>query len=115
MWLVSVVIRRYIDILIIIINIPYSTCIRSFFGNSILTSLLIFKCFFRSCFRYFFTIYSKRYSYNIQDRSKKSRSREYKNYLIISVIKNDERASTARARESRDFHVRGTESGPNDV
>ena len=41
--------------------------------------------------------------------------KEVKNYLIISVIKNVERASTARARESRDFHVRGTESGPNDV
>ena len=40
-WLVSVVIRRYIDILIIIINFPYSTCIRSFFGSSILTSLFI--------------------------------------------------------------------------
>ena len=38
MWLVGVVIRRYIDILIIIINFPYSTCIRSFFGSSILTS-----------------------------------------------------------------------------
>ena len=37
-----------IDILIIIINFPYSTCIRSFFGNSILTSLFIFKMFFRS-------------------------------------------------------------------
>ena len=46
MWLVGVVIRRYIDILIIIINFPYSTCIRSFFGTSILTSLFIFKCFF---------------------------------------------------------------------
>ena len=45
-WLVGVVIRRYIDILIIIINFPYSTCIRSFFGRSILTSLFIFKCFF---------------------------------------------------------------------
>ena len=113
MWLVDVVIRRYIDILIIIINIPYSTCIRSFFGSSILTSLFIFKCFFGLVA---VTIYSKRYSYNIRDRSKKSRSREYKNYLIIiSVIKNVERASTARARESRDFHVRGTESGPNDV
>ena len=33
-------------------------------------------------------------------------------FLVISVIKNVERASTARARESRDFHVRGTESGP---
>ena len=115
MWLVGVVVRRYIDILIIIINFPYSTCIRSFFGSSILTSLFIFKMFFRSCFCYFFIIYSKRYSKNIRDRSKKSRSREYKNYLIISVIKNVERASTARARESRDFHVRGTESGPNDV
>ena len=49
MWLVGVVIRRYIDILIIIINFPYSTCIRSFFGSSILTSLFIFKMFFRSC------------------------------------------------------------------
>ena len=38
----------YIDILIIIINFPYSTCIRSFFGSSILTSLFIFKMFFRS-------------------------------------------------------------------
>ena len=46
MWLVGVVIRRYIDILIIIINFPHSTCIRSFFGSSILTSLFIFKCFF---------------------------------------------------------------------
>ena len=49
-------------------NFSYSTCIRSFFGSSILTSLFIFKMFFRSCFRYFFTIYSKRYSYNIRDR-----------------------------------------------
>ena len=48
MWLVSVVVRRYIDILIIIINFPYSTCIRSFFGSSNLTSLFIFKLFFRS-------------------------------------------------------------------
>ena len=46
MWLVGVVIRRYIDILIIIINFPHSTCIRSFFGSSILTSLFISKCFF---------------------------------------------------------------------
>ena len=42
MWLVGVVVRRYIDILIIIINFLYSTCIRSFFGSSILTSLFIF-------------------------------------------------------------------------
>ena len=37
-----------IDILTIIINFPYSTCISSFFGSSILTSLFIFKMFFRS-------------------------------------------------------------------
>ena len=47
MWLVGVVVRRYIDILIKIINFPYSTCIRSFFGSSILTSLFILKMFFR--------------------------------------------------------------------
>ena len=44
----GVVVRRYIDILTIIINFPYSTCIRSFFGCSIPTSLFILKMFFRS-------------------------------------------------------------------
>ena len=32
----------------IIINFPYSTCISSFFGSSIPTSLFIFKMFFPS-------------------------------------------------------------------
>ena len=46
-WLVSVVVRRYIiDILIIIITFPYSTCISSFFGSIIPISLFIFKSFF---------------------------------------------------------------------
>ena len=94
-----VVVRRYIDILTMIINFPYSTCISSFFDSSIPTSLFILKMFFPSCFCYIFTIYSKRYSKNIRDHSKKSRSREY-NYLIISIFKNVERASTARARAS---------------
>ena len=31
-WLMGVVVRRYIDILTIIINFPYSTCISSFFA-----------------------------------------------------------------------------------
>ena len=53
------------------------TCISSFFGSSIPTSLLIFKMFFRSCLCYFLQYISKRYSKNIRDRSKKSRSREY--------------------------------------
>ena len=49
-WLVCIVVRRYIiDILIIIITFPYSTCISSFFGSIIPISLLIFKMFFRSC------------------------------------------------------------------
>ena len=37
----GVVVRRYIDILTIINNFPYSTCISSFFGSSIPTSLFI--------------------------------------------------------------------------
>ena len=41
-WLVGVVVRRYIDILTIIINFSYSTCISSFFGSSIPSSLFIF-------------------------------------------------------------------------
>ena len=46
-WLVSVVVRRYIiDILIIMITFPYSTCISSFYGSIIPISLFIFKCFF---------------------------------------------------------------------
>ena len=49
---VSVVVRRYIDILTIIINFPYSTCIRSFWGSSIPTSLFIFKMFFRCFYTY---------------------------------------------------------------
>ena len=52
-WLVGVVsrrwvwlvVKRYIDTLTVIINFPYSTCVNSFFGSSILTSLF-FKCFF---------------------------------------------------------------------
>ena len=53
-WLVSVVVRRYIiDILIIIITFPYSNCISSFFGRIIPISLFNFKMFFRSCLCYF--------------------------------------------------------------
>ena len=68
----GVAVRRYIDILIIIITFPYTPLvyISSFFGSSIPTSLFIFKMFFRSCLCYFCTIYSKRYSKNIRYRSK---------------------------------------------
>ena len=57
-WLVSFVVRRYIDILIIIINFPYSTCISSFFGSIIPISLLIFIMFFRSCYVIFVQCYN---------------------------------------------------------
>ena len=44
--LVSVVVRRYIiDILIINITFPYSTCINSFFGSIIPISLFILNVF----------------------------------------------------------------------
>ena len=36
----------YIDILTIIINFPYSTCISTFFGSSIPTSFFFLKMFF---------------------------------------------------------------------
>ena len=48
-----VVVRRYIDILIVIITFPYSTCISSFFDSIIFISLFIFKMFFYFCLCYF--------------------------------------------------------------
>ena len=74
----GVVVRRYIDILTIIINFPYSTCISSFFGSSIPTSLFIFKTFFRSCLCYFFTIYKQ--TLLKEHRSKKNR--DHANIII---------------------------------
>ena len=50
----GVVVRRDIDILIIIINFPYSTCISSFFGSSIPTSLFILLNVFSVLFLVFF-------------------------------------------------------------
>ena len=52
----DVAVGSYIDILIIIITFPYSTCISSFFGNSIPISLFIFYMLFRSCLCYFCAI-----------------------------------------------------------
>ena len=94
-----------------VINFPYSTCISSFFGGSIPTSLFILNMFFRSCLCYFCILYSKGYLKNIRDRSKKSRSREY-NYLIISIIL---RTSNMRRRHARASLVTFTCEVPNDV
>ena len=104
----GVVVRRYIDILTILIHFSYFTCICSFLSAASLLLCSFLKCFFIFVSVIFLTIYSKHYSKNIEIVKKKSRSREY-NYLIISIIKNVERASMAHARKSRDFHVRGTE------
>ena len=82
----GVVVRRYIDILTIIINFPYCTCISSFLGSSIPTSLFILKCFFGLVYVIFLQYISKRYSKNIRDRSK---NRDHANIIIN---KNVERA-----------------------
>ena len=68
MWLVGVVVRRYIDFRIIMITFPYSTCISSFFGSSIPT-LFSFYVFFVLVY-VIFVQYSKRCSKNIRDRSR---------------------------------------------
>ena len=60
----GVVVRRYIDILTIIINFPYSTCISSFFGSSIPTSLFSLKMFFglvSVIFLQYVTVHAKTY------------------------------------------------------
>ena len=103
------VVKGYIDILTIIINFPYATCISSFFWQQ----HPYFFVHFVNVFSVLFLLCFLQYIANVTQRTfeivpKKSRSREY-NYLIISIIKNVERALTARTRESRDFHVRGTE------
>ena len=60
---VWLVVRRYIDILTLIINFSYSTCISFFWGQQHTYSLFIFKMFFRCCLCSFFKyIYRKRYS-----------------------------------------------------
>ena len=56
---VGVVVRRYINILIIIINFPYSTCSRSFLAA---TSLLL--CSFLNDFSVFIYIYIYIYQKN---------------------------------------------------
>ena len=45
-WLVGVVVRRYIDILTIIHNFPYSSCIRSFLAAASLLLCSFLKSFF---------------------------------------------------------------------
>ena len=72
----GVVVRRYIDILILIITFPYSTCISSFFWQQHPYFFVpFFKCFFVLVY-VIFVKYSKRCSKNIQI-VQKTRSHEY--------------------------------------
>ena len=94
----GVVVRKYTDILTIIITFPYSTCISSFFGSSIPTSLFIYNCFYVIFVQY---NYSKHCSKNIQDRSKI----EIREYNLLNI----ERMSThTRVSPETSIHVRGT-------
>ena len=65
----GVAVRRYIDILIIIVTFPYSTCISSFFAAASLLLCSFLKCFFVLVY-VTFVQYSKRCSKNIRDCSK---------------------------------------------
>ena len=89
-WLVGVVVRRYINILIIIITFPYSTCNSSFFCSSIPTSLFILNVF-----SFLFMLFLCNRA-NVAQRTfeiiQKSRSRKHGD-IIIST----KRTSCARA------------------
>ena len=53
-WLVSVVVRRYIiDILLIIITFPYSTCYKALF----LAAASLFLCSFLNVFSFVFMLF----------------------------------------------------------
>ena len=69
----GVVVRGYIDIF------PTPLVLALFLAAASLLLCSFLKCFFSLVSVIFFTMYSKRYSKNIRDRSKKSRSREYNN------------------------------------
>ena len=92
-----------IGVVIIIITFLFSTCISSFFASSIPISLFILKMFFVLVYVIFV-----KYIANVAQRTFEivQKSRSARNN-IINYMK-VERMSTARARESRDFHVRGT-------
>ena len=72
----GVVVRRYIDILIIIHTFPYSTCISFSFSSSIPTSLFIFKNVFSFLFMLFLCDIAN-IAQRIFEIVQKSSSREY--------------------------------------
>ena len=99
MWLVGGVVRRYIDILIIIITFPYSTCSRSFFCSSIPTWFIL------KCFLFLFMVFLCNIA-NVAQRTfeivQKSRSREHGDIIISTRTYID----CARMRVPRLPHAR---------
>ena len=87
-------VRRYIDILIIIITFPYSTCISSFFGSSIPICLFILKMFFFLVYVIFV-----QYQTLLKEHSRSFKNRDHAN-IINYIAKNVERTSTVFAHES---------------
>ena len=90
-WLVGVVVRRYRDILTIIISFPYSTCISSIFSSCIPTSLFIFKMLFSVLFMLFLCNIAN-VAQRIFEIVQKLRSCEHGN-IINYIDKNVERTS----------------------
>ena len=88
---------------------PTPLVLAPFLAAASLLLYSFFKCFFGLVYVIFL-----QYIANVTQRTfeivlkNRDHANNY-NYIIISIIKNVERASTARARESRDFHVRSTE------
>ena len=64
----GVVVRRFVDILIIIITFLYSTCISSVFGSSIPTYLFMFSPFFKKeecqIVLLFFALHARKWCYH---------------------------------------------------
>ena len=72
-----VVLRRYIDILTIIINFPYSTCISSFLAAA---SLLL--CSFLKCFSVLFLLFFKKYNITQRIFEIVQKNRDHANIII---------------------------------
>ena len=99
----GVVVRRYIDFLIILL-IPTPLVLHvALFCSSIPTSLFIFKMFFRSCFYILFLCNIANIAQRTFEIVQKSRSRGHGDIIILT------RMCTCVDDKSRDFHLRSIE------
>ena len=92
----GVVVRRYIDILTIIINFPYSTCISSFLAAASLLLCSFLKCFFGLVYVILLQYISKHYSKNIIE-SVDSINRDERSFPLMQYITN---GGISRARNT---------------